>query len=357
MRQFYKATRRAWLTRSFIWLSSFGLFLIGDVLTLAGATYLVLQGSSTIGAAYLVFQYMLMLRAPVEQIARQLQELQKAAASISRIGALFETQSSLVAPKGLALPAGAQAISFERVSFSYDDKAVLKDVSFQLKAGQKLGLLGRTGSGKTTITRLLFRFYDPTSGTVRLNGVDLKDASQQDLHLRVGMVTQEVQLFHATVRDNLSFFDTSISDEQILGVLDDLGLLPWLATLKNGLDTILDAGNAGLSAGEGQLLAFARAFLKDPGLVILDEPSSRLDPATEKQLERAMTKLLEGRTAIIIAHRLATVERVDEIMIIEDGCVLEHDARAVLAANDDSRFSHLLKAGSIDLDAGLGGAA
>ncbi len=357
MRQFYKDTRRAWLTRSFIWLSSFGLFLVGDVLTLAVATYLVLQGSITIGAAYLVFQYMLMLRAPVEQIARQLQELQKAAASISRIGALFETQSSLATPKGLVLPVGAQAISFERVSFSYDDKAVLKDVSFQLKAGQKLGLLGRTGSGKTTITRLLFRFYDPTSGTVRLNGVDLKDASQQDLHTRVGMVTQEVQLFHASVRDNLSFFDTSISDEQILVVLDDLGLLPWLATLKNGLDTILDAGNAGLSAGEGQLLAFARAFLKDPGLVILDEPSSRLDPATEKQLERAMTKLLEGRTAIIIAHRLATVERVDEIMIIEDGCVLEHDARAVLAADEASRFSHLLKAGSIDLDAGLGGAA
>lgn len=350
MRRYYRDTRRAWLMRSFIWISSFGLFLLGDVLTLAIATYLVIQGKISIGTAYLVFQYMLMLREPIEQITRQLQELQKAAASIGRIGDLFETRSELAEPKGLRLPEGAQTVSFEGVSFSYDDKTILQGLSFQLGAGKTLGLLGRTGSGKTTLTRLLFRLYDPSKGKVRLNGRDLREVLTADLHQRVAMVTQEVQLFHASVRDNLTFFDNTISDEAILALLEDLGLSSWLETLSGGLDTILAGGNAGLSAGEAQLLAFARVFLKDPGLVILDEPSSRLDPATEKQLERAIAKLLQGRTAIIIAHRLATVERADEIMILEEGKVLEHDRREKLAHDPKSRFYRLLQAGKLDLD-------
>ena len=352
MRRYYQDTRRAWLMRSFIWLSSFGLFSIGDVMTLAIATYLVLQGQMSLGTAYLVFQYMLMLRAPIEQITRQLQELQKAAASIGRIGALFETSSSLAEPKGLAIAPGAQAVSFEDVSFSYDDKVILHNLSFQLQPGRVLGLLGRTGSGKTTLTRLLFRLYDPETGVVRLNGTNVKDALPQELNARVGMVTQEVQIFHASVRDNLTFFDASISDDKILTLLDDLGLRNWLGTLSDGLDTLLEGGNSGLSAGEAQLLAFARVFLKDPGLVILDEPSSRLDPATEKQLERAIQKLLKGRTAIIIAHRLSTVERADEIMILENGKVIEHDRRDKLASDTRSRFYQLLRAGKLDLDEG-----
>ncbi|MCA9838681.1 MAG: ABC transporter ATP-binding protein [Trueperaceae bacterium] len=350
MRSYYFDTRRAWLMRSSIWLSSFGLFMIGDVLTLAIATHLVLQNTISIGTAYLVFQYMLMLRSPIEQITRQLQELQKAAASIGRIGALFETSSSLSEPEGLTIAEGAQAVSFENVSFSYDDKTILHNLNFQLKPGTVLGLLGRTGSGKTTLTRLLFRLYDPTQGTVRLNGTDVKEALPAHLHKRVGMVTQEVQLFHASVRDNLTFFDPTISDEAIFSLLEELGLSSWLATLSDGLDTILSAGNAGLSAGEAQLLAFTRVFLKDPGLVILDEPSSRLDPATEKQLERAIAKLLQGRTAIIIAHRLATVDRADEIMILEDGQILEYDRREKLAHDKGSRFYRLLQAGNMDLD-------
>ena len=350
MRTYYKDTRRAWLMRSVIWLSSFGLFLIGDVVTLGISIYLVMQEVISLGTAYLVFQYMLMLRAPIEQISRQLQELQKAAASIGRVGALFETKNALSAPRGLRLPEGAQTVAFENVSFSYDDKAVLKNISFQLRAGKVLGLLGRTGSGKTTMTRLLFRLYDPTTGAVRLNGVRVSDANAEDLHKRVGMVTQEVQLFHASVRDNLSFFDETISDERILDVLTELGLDNWLETLADGLDTQLEGGSSGLSAGEAQLLAFARVFLKNPGLVILDEPSSRLDPATEKKLVRALDKLLNDRTAIIIAHRLDTVERADEIMVIEDGEILEHDTREYLAKNKNSRFYRLLMAGTVDMD-------
>jgi len=161
----------------------------------------------------------------------------------------------------------------------------------------------------------------------------------------VSMLSHEVQLFRATVRDNLTFFTPIVPDERIIAVLRDLGMGDWFDRLPQGLDTELKAGGEGLSAGEAQLLAFARAFLGDPGLVILDEPSSRLDPATEKLLERAMDRLLRGRTGIIIAHRLATVQRVDEIMIMDSGRIGEHGERRALVNDPCSHFSHLLATG------------
>src|SRR5207249_3093978 len=168
--------------------------------------------------------------------------------------------------------------------------------------------------------------------------VDVRDVAPDELHRRIGMVTQEVQLFRATVRQNLTLFDPSIPDQRILEALDRLGLSTWLARLPhadsaNLLDATLAPGGTGLSAGEGQLLAFARVFLRDPGLVILDEASSRLDPATEQLIERAVDRLLVNRTGIVIAHRLHTVHRADEILILEDGAALEHGERGQLLSD------------------------
>ena len=228
-------------------------------------------------------------------------------------------------------------------------RVVLRDVSFELQPGTVLGLLGRTGSGKTTLTRLLLRFYDVDSGSVLLGHdgalVDIRDLPLQALRCHVGIVTQEVQLFNATVRDNLTFFDPTIPDERMVEVIAALGLERWLASLPNGLDTVLDSGGAGLSAGEAQLLAFTRIFLHDPGLVLLDEASSRLDPATEQLIERAVDRLVHNRTAVIIAHRLGTLERADEIMILQDGTILEHGPRAALSTDPTSHFHHLLQVG------------
>jgi ATP-binding cassette subfamily B protein len=159
------------------------------------------------------------------------------------------------------------------------------------------------------------------------------------------MVTQDVQLFRASVRDNLAFFDPEASDNAIMDVLVDLGLESWVRSLPDGLDTQLESGSGGLSAGEAQLLAFTRIFLKDPGLVILDEASSRLDPATEQLIERAVDKLLANRTGIIIAHRLATVTRADDVLILDAGRVVEFGERAALAADPGSRFSTFLRVG------------
>jgi ATP-binding cassette subfamily B protein len=207
-----------------------------------------------------------------------------------------------------------------------------------------LGLLGRTGSGKTTLARMLVRLYDPGEGSICLGGADLRDIALASLRSRVAMVTQDVQLFQASLRDNLTLFDPGVADTRLVDVLEDIGLGPWLTGLPEGLDTIL-SGTAGLSAGESQLLALARVFLRDPGLIIMDEASSRLDPATERLLERAIGQLLQERTAVIIAHRLATVQRADELIILEDGQIVEQGGRAALAADPGSRFTAALRIG------------
>jgi ATP-binding cassette subfamily B protein len=208
-----------------------------------------------------------------------------------------------------------------------------------------LGLLGRTGSGKTTISRLLFRLYDPQGGSVRLGGMDLRRAEPEDLAARVGMVTQSVQLFRGTLRQNLTLFDDTVDDQRLVAALHDVGMGAWYDGLPGGLDWEMASDGGGLSAGQAQLLTFARVFLRDPGLIILDEASSRLDPATAAQIEGAVDRLLARRTAVVIAHRLGTVQRADDILILEDGRVEEWGARRALAADPGSRFAQLLQTG------------
>jgi len=228
------------------------------------------------------------------------------------------------------------------VTFGYETTApVLHDLSFQLAAGRTLGVLGRTGSGKTTLLRLLFRLYDPQAGTVNLGDQPLTTLPLSAIRARVGLVTQDVQIFHASVRDNLTFFNTSIADAQVRASLEEVGMWEWCAALPQGLDTVLEAGGS-LSAGESQLLSLARVFLKDPDLILFDEFSSRLDPATEASLSHAVDRLLAGRTAVIVAHRLETVRRVDEILVLEDGHIQELGDRTALTKNGLSHYAKLL---------------
>lgn len=331
--------------------------LAAKVAALAVGAWLFADGRGTLGTVYLIFGYVGQMEGPMNDIRYRIDNLRRASASIERVDALLNTKPLVqdAAVPRVALSPGPLAVVFDNVSFQYNDTAgvgnqnrsdpVLTDVSLALSSGLVLGLLGRTGSGKTTLSRLLFRLYDPTRGAIHLDGVDLRDVALSDLRRYVGLVTQDVQLFRASVRENMTLFKPGFDDDQLLEAIRALGLWPWYATLSDGLDTVLQAGGQGLSAGQAQLVALARVFLRDPGLVILDEASSRLDPATERLVERAVHRLLSGRTAIVIAHRLSTVQRADEILILEDGRVTEYGPRLLLATDPDSRFSALMQTG------------
>jgi ATP-binding cassette subfamily B protein len=400
MRAFLERSRAAFVVSNLAQNLTSILFAIGYAVGLSFGVYLYTHGQASLGTAYLIVYYIGMLSWPLQNIQQQWNDLQQATASIGRIQQLLalrpDVADQVLAVKtparnaeqdrqdgtrmdrindaspasqtrtaqdrqdgnrigrvNSAMPArtapvarGGLSVAFDRVSFAYDgNDQVLHEVSFSLAAGKVLGVLGRTGSGKTTLTRLLFRLYDPSGGAIRLNGVDLRQMPLGTLRARVGMVTQDVQLFKASVRDNLAFFDRSIDDDRISYALKELHLWDWVQARPQGLAAPLAAGGQGLSAGEAQLLAFARVFLKDPGLVILDEASSRLDPLTENLLERAVDRLFAGRTAILIAHRLQTVQRTDELLILEDGRVIEYGSRTHLADDPDSHYSRLLRAG------------
>jgi ABC-type multidrug transport system fused ATPase/permease subunit len=337
-----------------IFLTASALFSIGFGLALALGVWLFQRGEATIGTVFMFMQYAGMMSLPIMLIGQQLQQFQQASASLKRIGDLRAIQPALTDGPGVGwegLRTRAPVVGFEDLTFAYRaDTPVIRNLDLQVPAGEVIGLLGRTGSGKTTLTRLLFRLYDPQGGAITLDGVDIRQARLAELRGRIGLVTQEVQLFDASIRDNATLFDPSIEDARIIEVLTDLGLGDWLSRQPDGLGTVLRAGG-GLSAGEAQLLAFARVFLKDPGLVVLDEASSRLDPATDQMIERALDQLLGAdgsgrrRTAIIIAHKLSTVQRADRIAILDQGRLVETGLRTELEADPKSAYARLLRTG------------
>jgi ATP-binding cassette subfamily B protein len=357
MNRFYGILRRwlpirfkAYMGFAMMWITTILLFAVGTAMALIVSAYLWRMDAITIGTVYMIVYYTELLINPIEQIRTQMEDLQKADASITRIRELLATRSALIdgeedAPKG-----GPSAVSFEQVLFGYeDDLLTLDGISFTLDRGRSLGVLGRTGSGKTTLARLLLRFHDPRSGRITVDGRDLRGMKLAELRRHIGMVTQQIELFQGTVKENLTFYDEAVPDARIEEVLGELGLIDWLRAQPQGLHTILDSGGNGLSAGEAQLLAFARVFLNDPGVVILDEASSKLDPATEQKIIQAIDKLMRNRTCIIIAHRLATIRRVDDILILENGRLIEHGRRNELASRSGSRFSQILVTGMEDL--------
>jgi len=268
----YQRSIKAGLMVNIMLNSMFLIFVIGNAVSLGLGGWLYLNGAITIGTVYIIFQYNQMLERPLEDISRQLSNIQKSLASLKRVRELFDIEGKITSPSTapvdhVSSEGSALGLQFERVSFFYDDDEthpnnqefsnssnVLKEIDFHLAPGEVIGLLGRTGSGKTTLTRLLFRLYDPQSGSIRLGYdgkmVNIKEMPLAYLRDQIGMVTQSIELFHASVRDNLTFFDTTIPDEKILAVIRDLGLSRWYNSLSSGLDSVLESGGSGLSAGE-----------------------------------------------------------------------------------------------------------
>ena len=319
----------------------------GAMLAVGG--WMVTRGTLTAGELIAFVLFVTTFFAPIQQLVQLYNTYQQGQSGLRKIGELLATQSTVPqSDDAQPLPPIKGRITLKHVSFAYGNETsldtsdaeqgsaavteVLHDVSLDIAAGETFALVGPTGAGKSTIAKLIARFYDPTQGEVAIDGWDLRDLQLDSLRNRLGVVPQEPFLFHGTVRDNVAFAADNISDEEIEAAIDTVGLRDTVTGLPNGLDTLVHERGVSLSAGERQLLALARAFVAKPQVIVLDEATSSLDLRSESNIENALESLLQGRTAVLIAHRLATAMRADRIAVIDDGRVVEQGTHEELVA-------------------------
>ena len=273
---------------------------------------------------------------PVQVATEVLNEAQNARAALRRVRELTRLPITIRDPEGpgVPLPPGPLSVDIDHLSFGYDDETVLHEVTLHIAARQRIAVVGETGSGKSTLVRLLVRLMDPTSGEIRLSGVPLRQARLDELRRRVVMVPQEAHLFEGTIADNVRWGDPQADDAAVGRCFVELGLAEWVATLPLGIGTEVGERGSALSAGERQLVALARAHIAHPDLLILDEATSSLDPITDLQVQRALYQLTAGRTTIAIAHRLSTARTAETVVVIDDGRVVEVGPHTELVAGD-----------------------
>ena len=320
-------------------------FIAGMAVGLSVAAGLFRAGLLTLGTVWLVYRYSELIRGPMSALRAEMQQLQQAQAALIRIDELLAEKNA--AHGGTArLPAGACSLEFDRVSFSYVAGApVLRTVDFALTEGAVLGMVGSTGSGKSTMARLLSRMIELQEGDIRLGGVSVRELAAAHLRRRVAVLPQETEIMPGSLHDNVVLFDDSVSADAVAATFGRLGAGMWLRQLPDGVETEIGPGARELSSGERQLVAIARILLREPSVVILDEPAARIDPTTEALVRHALAQLLRGRTGLVIAHRRTTLELADEVALLDGGAIVERIPRAALDAGAPSRIQTFLAQG------------
>ncbi len=341
--QYFRANLRAF--RLVAWFMP-GIKLIGNItiaVVLLYGSYLAFNGEVSVGVLAAFLLYLRGFFDPMMEISQFYNTFQSASAALEKLSGVLEEEPTVAEPSSpVPLPDVHGEVRFEHVGFEYvAGVPVLPDLHVTVPAGQTLALVGTTGAGKTTIAKLVSRFYDPVSGRVLLDGVDLRDLEEPTLRRSVVMVTQENYMFSGTVADNIRFGRPEASMEEVVGAALAIGAHGFISALPHGYDTDLANRGGRLSAGQRQLVAFARAFLADPDVLILDEATSSLDVPSERLVQRALRTILSDRTALIIAHRLSTVEIADRVMVLEHGRIIEDGSPEELVAGGEGRFSDL----------------
>ncbi|WP_229075741.1 ABC transporter ATP-binding protein [Actinoplanes sp. DH11] len=322
---------------------------IGAGLALAGVvvvgTLIGVDGGLTVGQLTAFLFLVTLFIQPVQIATDMLNEAQNAVAGWRRILDVLDVEPDVADPddRGVELPAGPLSVRFDHVSFRYSDAGpvVLHDVDLEIPARTKVAVVGETGSGKTTFAKLLTRLMDPAEGAVLLGGTPLPAVRFSSLRSRVVMVPQDGFLFDATVAENIRFAEPGLTDEQLRAAFVELGLDDWLAGLPQGLETPVGERGEALSVGERQLVALVRAYVADPDLLVLDEATSAVDPATEVRLQHALDLVTRGRTTVAIAHRLSTAQAADEVLVVDAGRVVQRGPHARLVAEDGSIYAKL----------------
>ena len=313
---------------------SIGIIAQAVVLLVGGR--MALRGEVTIGELTAFLLFLTSFFAPVQTLVQLYNQYQQGNAAVLKLRELLSTEPTVMERPGAAdLPPIEGRIRFDSVTFGYDaDHLVLRDVDLELEPGEVLAVVGPTGAGKSTIAKLVTRFHDPTFGQITIDGYDLRHVGITSLRRQLGVVPQEPFLFNGTIADNVSFSRPEATHSEVVGACQAVGLGPLLDRMPDGVDTPIHERGASLSAGERQLVALARAFLARPRVLVLDEATSNLDLRSESVIERALDQVLDGRTAILIAHRLATAMRADRVAVVDEGRIIEHGTHNELLALD-----------------------
>ena len=326
-----------------------GVKLVGNITTgvvLLYGGYRVLHGQMTIGTLAAFLLYLRMFFEPMQEISQFFNTFQSASSALEKLAGVLAERPGIKDPeRPVRLERVRGDVGFHDVHFSYvPERPVLPDLSLSVPAGQTVALVGTTGAGKTTIAKLIARFYDPTAGSVTLDGIDLRDVSQSELRRHVVMVTQENFMFGGTVADNIRFGRPDATDAEVAAAAAAVGADRFIDALPDGYDTDVAKRGGRLSAGQRQLVAFARAFLADPAVLILDEATSSLDIPSERMVQRALETVLSDRTALVIAHRLSTVQVADRVLVLDHGRIVEDGTPDELISRGDGRYAALHRA-------------
>ncbi|MFZ4754930.1 MAG: ABC transporter ATP-binding protein [Miltoncostaeaceae bacterium] len=284
----------------------------------------VLDADLSVGVMVAFIGYLASFFDPIQQLSQLYNTFQSAMAALEKIFGVLETDPGISdRPNPVDLPDISGRVRLDHVSFGYGREFVIRDVSLDIAAGSTVALVGATGAGKSTLAKLIARLYDPDEGVVSVDGIDLRDVREESLRSEMGIVPQEGHLFSGTIADNVRFAHPHATDDEVRRALDTVGALEFVDSLPDGVDTDVQERGARLSAGQRQLICFARALVPDPKLIILDEATSSIDIGTERRIEEALDRLLVGRTAVVIAHRLSTIRRADRIVVVDDGRIAE----------------------------------